>query len=57
MATVHSSIIAWKIPRTEKPDWLQSVGLHRTEQLALPLSVRVEPCKQSLWGTVCLKTS
>ena len=26
MAT-HSSIVAWKIPRTEKPDGLQSVGL------------------------------
>lgn len=47
MATVHSSIIAWKIPRTEKPDWLQSMGSHRTEQLTLPLSVRLEPCKES----------
>ena len=26
MAT-HSSIVAWKIPRTKKPDGLQSVGL------------------------------
>ena len=25
MAT-HSSILAWKIPRTEKPGWLQSLG-------------------------------
>ena len=23
----HSSILAWKIPRTEKPDVLQSMGL------------------------------
>ena len=25
----HSSILAWEIPRTEKPDGLQSVGLQR----------------------------
>ena len=25
MAT-HSSILAWKIPWTEEPDWLQSMG-------------------------------
>ena len=25
MAT-HSSILAWEIPWTEKPDWLQSMG-------------------------------
>ena len=28
MAT-HSSILAWRIPWTEKPDGLQSVGLQR----------------------------
>ena len=28
MAT-HSSILAWRIPWTEKPGRLQSVGLHR----------------------------
>ena len=22
----HSSIVAWKIPRTEEPGWLQSMG-------------------------------
>ena len=25
----HSSILAWRIPRTEEPDWLQSVGSQR----------------------------
>ena len=25
MAT-HSSILAWRIPRTEEPGWLQSLG-------------------------------
>ena len=24
--TTHSSILAWKIPQTEKPDGLQSMG-------------------------------
>ena len=28
MAT-HSSILAWRIPWTEKPDGLQSIGLQR----------------------------
>ena len=28
MAT-HSSILAWKMPCTEEPDRLQSMGLHR----------------------------
>ena len=25
----HSSILAWRIPRTEKPDGLESTGLQR----------------------------
>ena len=28
MAT-HSSILAWRTPWTEEPDWLQSLGLQR----------------------------
>ena len=28
MAT-HSSILAWEIPWTEEPDWLQPTGLQR----------------------------
>ena len=28
MAT-HSSILAWEIPWTEEPGWLQSMGLQR----------------------------
>ena len=27
--TTHSSILAWRIPWTEKPGGLQSLGLHR----------------------------
>ena len=29
--TTHSSILAWKIPRTEKTGRLQSMGLQRVE--------------------------
>ena len=25
----HSDILAWKIPWTEEPGWLQSIGSHR----------------------------
>ena len=31
MAT-HSSILAWRIPWTEEPVWLQSIGLQRVRQ-------------------------
>ena len=27
----HSSLLAWRIPQTEEPDRLQSVGLQRVE--------------------------
>ena len=27
--TTHSSILAWRIPRTEEPGGLQSIGLQR----------------------------
>ena len=30
MAT-HSSILAWEIPRTEEPGWLQSMGLQESD--------------------------
>ena len=33
MAT-HSSILAWRIPWTEEPDWLQSTGLQSWTQLS-----------------------
>ena len=28
----HSRILAWRIPRTEEPGWLQSMRLHRVRQ-------------------------
>ena len=30
--TTRPSILAWKIPRTEEPDGLQSVGLQKVRQ-------------------------
>ena len=46
MAT-HSSILAWRIPRTEEPGGLQSMGSHKeldtTEQVSLfPLVDTIE---------------
>ena len=32
MAT-HSSILAWRIPWTEEPGWLQSIGLHKVGRI------------------------
>ena len=32
--TTHSSIIAWKIPWTEEPGRLQSLGLQRVRHMA-----------------------
>ena len=29
--TTHSSILAWRIPQTEEPGGLQSIGLQRME--------------------------
>ena len=28
----HPSILAWRVPRTEEPEWLQSMGSQRVEQ-------------------------
>ena len=36
MAT-HSGILAWRIPWTEEPGWLQPMGLDTTEQLSMHL--------------------
>jgi len=30
--TIHSSILAWKVPRTEEPGGLQSMGSQRVGQ-------------------------
>ena len=35
--TTHSSILAWRIPRTEEPSGLQSMGLQRIRNDGNPL--------------------
>ena len=47
MAT-HFSILAWRIPWTEEPGWLQSTELDMTLQLTLPLSLSFSPAPQSM---------
>ena len=37
----HSSILAWRIPWTEEPDGLPSLGLQRLGALLKPLSMHV----------------
>ena len=41
---IHFSILAWRIPWTEKPGWLQSVGSHRVVYLSIPYSTPPPPC-------------
>ena len=43
MAT-HSSIIAWRIPWTEEPGWLQSMGVARVGHDLATLLLLVHPC-------------
>ena len=60
MAT-HASILAWRIPRTEEPGGLQSMGSQRVMRLGMraleydPLSMRVKgvpasPCAEAQPG-------
>ena len=65
----HSSILAWRIPRTEEPGGLQSTGLHAvghdlaTEHIARPCADFMLPSLQvflriwqnkDLWGNLLL---
>ena len=50
MAT-HSSILAWRIPWTGKPGWLQSMGWQRVRHDS------VTKCTHMHTHTHCLKTS
>ena len=43
MAT-HSSILAWKIPWTEKPGRLQSMGSQRVTKMIQYMQGRLEGC-------------
>ena len=37
--TIYSSILAWKIPRTEEPGGLQSIGPERVGQLSTHIDI------------------
>ena len=39
----HSSILAWRIPRTEEPGGLQSMGLQRVRHNRKTKSTSLEP--------------
>ena len=49
----HSSVLAWKTPRTEEPGGLQSVGLQRTRAALRESDTaeRLSPIPLSLGGT------
>ena len=57
----HSIILAWKIPWTEEPGGLQSMGLQRvghdlaTKQQQQTLQVLLLLCYYFYWGDMCLK--
>ena len=55
----HSSILAWRIPWTEKPGGLQSVGSHRVRHNQGNLAQKVRPSlrqfRYALFGQCGLK--
>ena len=64
--TTHSSILAWRIPWTEEPGGLQSIGSQRVRQdlatktftsltQSLPLLFQLGPCLQSSFGGSAVK--
>ena len=53
MAT-HSSILAWRIPWTEKPGWLQSIGVAKNQTQLKQLGTHVSTFQEesgSCFGT------
>ena len=64
MAT-HSSVLAWEIPWTEKPDGLQSVGMKESQirqwlnsnKCIAPYSVTAMTYKRKEWMCVCACTA
>ena len=51
----HSSILAWKIPRTEEPGGLQSMGSLRVRHDWVTSLSPLDgtPCEQIKWGSKC----
>ena len=44
---IHFSILAWRIPWTEEPDWLQSMGLQRVDTIVQLTLDYIDLCRQS----------
>ena len=42
--TTHSSILAWRIPRTEEPGGLQSMGSHKESDTTERLTTQHKEC-------------
>ena len=61
---IHSSILAWRIPWTEEPGWLQSVGLQRvghdwtinTHTVLFQLLCNVHCCSSTEHNKINFKT-
>ena len=51
MAT-HSSILAWRIPWTEKPGGLQSIGSQRVRQAEVTQQAGTQGCSQIKYDSV-----
>ena len=39
---IHSSILAWRIPRTEEPSGLQSIVLEKSDTIEANISMHAE---------------
>ena len=46
---IHSSTLAWKIPRTEEPDRLQSMGLQRVGQDSMTNTCLIGASQVAQW--------
>ena len=49
--TTHSSVLAWKIPWTEEPGRLQSLGLQRTENALIVKEGFLKQCLRTILST------
>ena len=53
---IHSSILAWRIPWTEEPGGLQSIGLQRVGHNWSQLSMQARTLSATSWTPNCLFT-
>ena len=55
LARTHSSVLAWRIPGTEGPGGLPSVGLHRVRHDWSDLAAAAAAARKKLWFSLILK--